>query len=118
MAKLFDTLVSYNGYKTAEDWHHLTTFFTRLLFCFFAEDTNVFQKNQFVNAIASYTQENGSDLKDFFKEFFVSLDKEDKSNFPAYLQQFPYVNGRLFKDEITIPKFNKEARKILIDICE
>lgn len=59
MAKLFDTLVAYNGYKTADEWHYLTTFFTRLLFCF-AEDTNIFQKNQFINAIASYTQEDGA----------------------------------------------------------
>lgn len=51
MAKLFDILVAHNNYKTADEWHNLTIFFTRLLFCFFAEDTGIFQKNQFVDAV-------------------------------------------------------------------
>jgi hypothetical protein len=115
MAKLFDTLVAYNGYKTADEWHYLTTFFTRLLFCFFAEDTNIFQKNQFINAIASYTQEDGSDLKEFLRVLFASLDDEDKTGYPAYLAAFPYVNGQLFSDFTKIPEFNKEARKLLVE---
>lgn len=114
MAKLFDILVAYNQYKTAHDWHELTTFFTRLLFCFFAEDTNIFKKNQFSNAIASYTHEDGSDLKDFLKILFASLDDEDKEGYPAHLADFPYVNGQLFKNFSSIPKFNKEARSLLI----
>lgn len=115
MAKLFDTLVAYNGYKTADDWHNLTTFFTRLLFCFFAEDTGIFKKNQFIDAIASYTQEDGQDLKEFLKVLFASLDDEDRDGYPAYLAEFPYVNGRLFSDFTEIPKFNKVARDLLIE---
>jgi len=115
MAKLFDILVAHNGYTTADEWHDLTTFFTRLLFCFFAEDTNIFQKNQFVNSIASYTQEDGSDLKDFLKVLFASLDDKDKTGYPAYLAEFPYVNGQLFSNFSAIPDFNKEARNLLIE---
>lgn len=117
MAKLFDTLVAYNDYKTADDWHGLTVFFTRLLFCFFAEDTGIFQKNQFANAIGSYTQENGSDMHEFLLVLFEALDDEDKDVYPAYLAAFPYVNGNLFGRHATaqIPKFNKEARKLLIE---
>lgn len=115
MAKLFDLLVAYNGYTSANDWHGLTTFFTRLLFCFFAEDTNIFKKNQFVNAVASYTQEDGSDLRDFLNILFASLDDEDKQGYPEYLAAFPYVNGKLFTKFTDIPKFNKEARKMLIE---
>lgn len=98
MAKLFDILVTHNGYTTPLEWHNLTTFFTRLLFCFFAEDTNIFKKNQFSHAIASFTQEDGSDLKLFLKVLFASLDDEDKDGYPAHLAEFPYVNGQLFKD--------------------
>lgn len=115
MAKLFDILVAHNEYKTANDWHELTTFFTRLLFCFFAEDTNIFKKNQFINAIASYTQEDGSDVKDFLKILFASLDDEDKQGYPAHLAEFPYVNGQLFKDFTAIPEFNKQARDLLVE---
>lgn len=116
MAKLFDTLVAHNNYKTADDWHGLTVFFTRLLFCFFAEDTGIFQKNQFVNAIGSYTQENGSDMHEFLLVLFEALDDEDKTGYPSHLAAFPYVNGNLFdKDSALIPKFNKDARNILIE---
>lgn len=115
MAKLFDILIAHNGFTTALEWHNLTTFFTRLLFCFFAEDTAIFQKNQFSHAIASFTQEDGSDLRDFLKVLFASLDDEDKEGYPAHLAAFPYVNGELFKDFSQIPKFNKESRKLLLE---
>lgn len=115
MAKLFDILVSHNHYRTADEWHTLTIFFTRLLFCFFAEDTKIFGKNQFSNAVASYTQEDGSDLKDFLHTLFDSLDASDKSTYPAHLAAFPYVNGRLFSDFTDIPVFNKQARDLLLE---
>lgn len=115
MAKLFDILVAHNHYRTADEWHTLTIFFTRLLFCFFAEDTNIFGKNQFSNAVASYTQEDGSDLKDFLHTLFDSLDASDKSAYPAHLAAFPYVNGRLFSDFTDIPAFNKQARDLLLE---
>lgn len=117
MARLFDILVAHNGYTTANDWHNLATFFTRLLFCFFAEDTNIFKKNQFINAVSSYTQKDGSDLHDFLLMLFEALDDEGKRDeYPAHLAEFPYVNGNLFsKDSSTIPLFNKEARDILIE---
>ena len=115
MAKLFDILVAHNHYRTADEWHTLTIFFTRLLFCFFAEDTNIFSKNQFVNAVASYTQEDGSDLKDFLHTLFDSLDAKDKGDYPSHLAAFPYVNGRLFSDFTDIPEFNKQARDLLLE---
>lgn len=115
MAKLFDILVAHNGYTSPLEWHNLTTFFTRLLFCFFAEDTSIFKKNQFSHAIVSFTQEDGSDLKQFLKVLFASLDDEDKEGYPAHLAAFPYVNGQLFRDFTQIPDFNKEARNLLIE---
>ena len=115
MAKLFDLLIEHNGYKTSQDWHYLTTFFTRLLFCYFAEDTNIFKKNQFINAIASYTKEDGSDMRMFLTVLFESLDEKDKGSLPAHIADFPYVNGQLFSGISEIPHFNKEARKILIE---
>lgn len=115
MAKLFDVLIAHNGYTTALEWHNLTTFFTRLLFCFFAEDTKIFNKNQFSNAVGSFTQADGSDLKDFLKVLFASLDDADKEGYPSHLSAFPYVNGQLFSNFSQIPDFNKQARDLLLE---
>lgn len=115
MAKLFDALIAHNGYTTALEWHNLTTFFTRLLFCFFAEDTKIFEKGQFSNAVASYTQPDGSDLKDFLTVLFASLDDKDKEGYPSHLAAFPYVNGQLFSNFSQIPEFNKQSRDLLLE---
>jgi hypothetical protein len=51
MAKLYDEIKKDNPTKTVEEVHGLNVFLSRLLFCFFAEDTEIFSKNQFTNAI-------------------------------------------------------------------
>jgi len=101
--------------------HDLNVFFSRLLFCFFAEDTRVFSKSEdhiFTDAIKDYTQTDGSDLDQFLQKLFDSLDTEDKSNFTSPFSKFPYVNGTIFdtkKHGIGIPKFNAQARKLILD---
>ena len=115
MAKLFDELVTYNKGGDAKYYHGLNVFFMRLLFCYFAEDTDTFAKSQFTNAIASYTQEDGSDVAKFIHELFISLDVEDKTGSPAHMAAFPYVNGKLFRGSFVIPEFNKSARNLLLE---
>lgn len=100
--------------------HHLNVFFTRLLFCFFAEDTGVFSKEDtyiFTGTIKDYTQADGSDLDEFLNTLFESLDEEDKSKYTSPFSKFPYVNGKIFdkKYGIEIPKFNAQARKLILD---
>lgn len=101
--------------------HHLNVFFSRLLFCFFAEDTKVFSKEEssiFTSSIKDYTQTDGSDLDQFLSTLFDSLDTEDKSGFTSPYSKFPYVNGTIFdtkKHNIAIPKFNAQARKLILD---
>jgi type I restriction-modification system DNA methylase subunit len=101
--------------------HDLNVFFSRLLFCFFAEDTKVFSKTEssiFTSSIKDYTQTDGSDLDDFLRTLFDSLDTEDKSGFTSPYSKFPYVNGTIFdtkKHNIAIPKFNAQARKLILD---
>lgn len=97
--------------------HDLNVFFSRLLFCFFAEDTGLFKPKQFTNSIKEYTETDGSDLHLFFKELFNSLDSEDKAGMTTPYSDFPYVNGSLFdtkEHSIAIPKFSPTARHILI----
>lgn len=120
MGKLFDELASVNPDMMVSDFsrHGLNVFFTRLLFCFFAEDTGIFEDNQFTNAVASQTLGDGSDTDAFLRELFEALDEPDQSNKPAYLVSFPYVNGRLFRanSQLTVPRFSAKAREALIDL--
>lgn len=101
--------------------HDLNVFFSRLLFCFFAEDTRVFSKEEssiFTSSIKDYTQTDGSDLDQFLQTLFDALDTSDKSGFTSPFSKFPYVNGTIFdtkKHSIGIPKFNAQARKLILD---
>lgn len=115
MAKIYDEIVRINPNLTKDNNHALNIFLTRLLFCFFAEDTGIFEDNAFTRVIANHTNEEGSDLAEFFKIFFVSLDKKDKGSYPSYIQRFPYVNGKLFTAETIIPKLNSKIRNLIIE---
>lgn len=115
MAKLFDELNSHNKGGDAKYYHGLNVFFMRLLFCYFAEDTLTFKQGQFTKAIDSYTQRDGSDVARVISELFISLDIEDKTGYPEYIKEFPYVNGSLFSGNYVIPEFNKTARELLIE---
>lgn len=120
MGKLFDELLETN--PDLLDLPHgrqaLNVFFTRLLFCFFAEDTDIFTDNQFTNAVGSHTQADGSDVDDFLSDVFVALDTADPQDKPAHLAAFPYVNGRLFtvREKDIVPKFTKNARELLLEL--
>ena len=119
MGKLFDELLAANPGLLEEPngRHALNVFFTRLLFCFFAEDTGIFTQSQFTNAVGSHTQADGSDLADFLTDLFTALDTEDPAQKPRHLVGFPYVNGRLFamRADHVVPAFTKRARDLLIE---
>tara|TARA_R110001583_G_C5671499_1_gene411262 strand:+ start:20929 stop:23646 length:2718 start_codon:yes stop_codon:yes gene_type:complete len=121
MAKLFDLIKEENfDNDTKNDLqklHNLNVFLTRLLFCFFAEDTGIFKDNQFSNAIGSHTLADGSDLPDYLDRLFIVLNTPEtaRKDLPDYLAQFPYVNGGLFSDDIPSPSFSARSRRILIE---
>jgi hypothetical protein len=116
MSKLFDEIVSYNHHTgDAAYYHGLNVFFSRLLFCFFAEDTEIFQKGQFTTVLESYTQTDGSDLHEYLDELFFALDAEDKEGYPAHIADFPYVNGGLFHTNHKTPRFNTKARQLILE---
>ncbi len=117
MAKLFDEIRKDNPDKSPEFIHGLNVFLSRLLFCFFAEDTNIFAKGQFTNAVKSHTQDDGSDLAAYLERFFEVLNtiEPQRKNLPAYLEAFPYVNGGLFRDRYPVPKFTRRSRQAIIE---
>ena len=65
MAKLYDEIEKDNPRTDQKTLHSLNVFLSRLLFCFFAEDTTIFDKGLFSNSIASHTLEDGSDLNHY-----------------------------------------------------
>lgn len=118
LGELYDILVVDNPDWIAKGSHQLNIFLSRLLFCFFAEDTGIFAvKSIFTEALANNTKADGSDVDAFLSLLFAKLNT-DKGDSPSYLKDFPYVNGGLFRDDIECPKFSKKARQILIDSGE
>ena len=115
MAKLFDLLKVDNEIQTEEQIHSMNVFLSRILFCFFAEDTGIFQKDQFTKAIGTLSQENGSDVHEVLKELFRILNTTNRDNCSNNFKSFPYVNGGLFADDLIIPKFTVRSRRALIE---
>lgn len=119
MAKLFNLLIKNNPYDDINARKALNIFLTRLLFCFFAEDTDIFQKSQFSSALISHTREDGIDTAPFLERLFrvlnLSENNSERDALPAYLKKFPFVNGGLFADNINSPLFSRESRRILIE---
>ena len=118
MAKLHDEIRAYNDFSSNDDLHGLNLFMTRLLFCYFAEDTGIFADNLFTASIDRYTQEDGSDLSAYLSTAFDVMDKEDRKDIPTIFTQFPYVNGGLFSKRIRIPQMGRRARKLIIECGE
>lgn len=116
MAKLFDLLRDNNAAKTTQEIHAQNVFLSRILFCYFAEDTGTFEPQKlFTNHIASHTAVDGSDLDDYLSKIFDVMNQEHRKGLPDYITDFPYVNGGLFADKLPVPKFNRKSRAMLIE---
>ena len=120
MAKLYDEIKKDNPNKSQIEVHNLNVFLSRLLFCFFAEDTGIFGKGQFTNGIRSHTQQDGSDLHTYLYKLFEVMNTESskRKNLSAYLEAFPYVNGGLYKNKHHAPFFTRRSRQATIDCGE
>ena len=115
MGKLHDKLKAI-GY----DGHHLELYLVRLLFCLFADDTSIFEKGILSEYLELKTNEDGSDLAAHIGELFQVLNTpEDKryKNLDEALVAFPYVNGKLFEEQLPIAHFDSDMRRILLDCC-
>lgn len=119
LAKLHDELRAYNEFTSEADLHDLNIFITRLLFCFFAEDTGIFEEHLFSASIRQFTKPDGSDLCEYLDSAFNIMDCEARNpETLSIIKQFPYVNGGLFAKHIQIPKMGAKARKIILECGE
>ena len=122
MAKLYDLIRADNPPKTRDERHAINVFLTRLLFCYFAEDTAIFPDKSFTGAVESFTQPDGSDLASFLQQLFLTLntDTDGRGQTLPHLAEFPYVNGGLFSDtharQSAIPTFFTKSRQRLIEL--
>lgn len=119
MGQLFDLIRERNDLTKLEDIHALNVFLTRLLFCFYAEDTGIFDEGQMTSTLQACTKDDGSDVDQFFTDLFTVLNLADntpeRQRMPSHFQAFRYVNGGLFRDDEPVPEFGRKARRILLD---
>lgn len=115
MGKLHDKLKAI-GY----DGHNLELYLVRLLFCLFADDTGIFEKGIFLEWIEDKTKEDGSDLAANISQFFQVLNTPEEKRLSVLddaLTAFPYINGKLFEENLPIAAFDSQMRKQLLDCC-
>ena len=95
----------------------LESLLTRLVFCFFADDTSIFEKAQFQEWVSRETSSDGSDVGARINELFDVLNQPEKqrsSLLSESLGAFPYVNGGLFAERFSPASFNSELREALL----
>lgn len=108
---------------TAERRHDMNHFMARLIFCFFAEDTDIFGgKGKFTETISRMSAADSSNTHEVISTLFrvMNIRREERAaaNIPrwANTDDFPYVNGGLFSGNTEVPRFSKIARSYLLHV--
>jgi len=111
--------------KDNPDWASrrvdMNHFMARLIFCFFAEDTDIFVgEGLFSKAVEQMSARDASDTHLVVAEVFRAMDtklaEREAADVKRYANQFPYVNGQLFSGNTDCPRFSKIARSYLLHI--
>ena len=115
--------------KTNPDWdtdarrEEMNHFFARLIFCFFAEDTNIFNSATLFTATVEQMSDRDSSnthevISEIFRAMQVKSNEKDRktAKLPSWANQFPYVNGGLFSGSVAVPQFSKIARSYLLHV--
>lgn len=118
--KLYIELLRHNpDWATSERRHDMNHFLARLIFCFFAQDTDIFSNDLFTSTI-QLSSGDGSDTHEIISEIFRAMDiKPDERSAKRvknWANKFPYVNGHLFSGSTEAPKFTKIARSYLLHV--
>ena len=107
-------------HATGYEGHDLEVYLVRLLFCLFAEDTGIFQRQQFYDYIEDRTAEDGADLAAQLDILFVVLNTPDEDRLTKRdesARSFPYVNGTLFEERLRPAAFDSAMRESLLQCC-
>lgn len=108
-------------WDTDERRPDMNHFMARLIFCFFAEDTDILHgEGLFTRTVEQMSERDSSNTHEVISEIFRAMDcklsERDANNTPRYANQFPYVNGELFSGSTEVPTFSRIARSYLINI--
>jgi hypothetical protein len=115
MGKLHDKMKE-SGYVG----HPLELYMVRLLFCLFAEDTGIFERQQFKEYVEQRTSEDGSDLGHHLSTLFQVLNTSPEKrlkNLDEQLNAFAYINGKLFEEMLPTAAFDSAMRQELLNCC-
>jgi restriction-modification enzyme MmeI-like protein len=120
--RLYVELLKNNpDWGTSERRHDMNHFMARLIFCFFAEDTDIFNgDNLFTATIEQMSARDSSNTHKVISEIFRSMNTKTadrkKENIRSWADGFPYVNGGLFSGSTEVPHFTKIARSYLLHV--
>jgi len=109
---------------SAERRHDMNHFMARLIFCFFAEDTDIFGKiGLFTETVERMSDRDSSNTHEVIGTLFRALNTKgpdrEAAGIPRWAiraDQFPYVNGGLFSGNMEVPRFSRIARSYLLHI--
>lgn len=109
------------AWGAAERRHEMNHFMARLIFCFFAEDTDIFNgTGLFTDTLTQMSNRDASNLHEVMGEIFRAMNtpiaQRASANLPRWADAFPYVNGGLFSGEPDVPRFSRIARSYLLHI--
>lgn len=120
--RLYIELLKENpDWDKAERREELNHFMARLIFCFFAEDTNIFRSDGlFTATVEQMSARDSSNTHEVVSELFRAMSTDIKAREAAQLRNwadgFPYVNGGLFSGSVAVPCFSKIARSYLLHV--
>jgi hypothetical protein len=106
---------------TGEKREQMNHFMARLIFCFFAEDTDIFKRSDlFTDTIDQMSESDASNIHEIIMELFRAMntpyEKREAAKIARWAGELPYVNGGLFAGSLEVPKFTRIARSYLIHI--
>ena len=120
--RLYVQLLKENpDWASAERQRDMNHFMARLIFCFFAEDTDIFlSEGLFTKQVEQLTAGDAASTHKVIGEIFRAMDTKPAdraaAGLPNYAVKFPYVNGHLFSGSTEVPRFSKVARSYLMHI--
>lgn len=96
-------------------------FMARLIFCFFAEDTDIFNgTGLFTATVDQMSEKDASNTHEVIAEIFramnTRINDRQGSGIRTWANVFPYVNGGLFSGSLEVPRFSRIARSYLLHI--
>lgn len=126
--KLYVELLRENpDWATEERRRDMNHFMARLIFCFFAEDTDIFNgSGLFTKTVEQMSERDGANTHEVLSEIFRAMNTPTRherkldnryrkaANIRSWADQFPYVNGGLFSGSTEVPRFTRMARTYLL----